>query len=187
MARKAEGPFKGPYVVELPPPSLEEILDEKFEGNRTPHTLAAARRIQAKPRCLRVPRNLMNQLWTLTGGWEQISNPFNDYVLGKKYYPSKRIADCSHGRKTNNTKRPWREYSRILKVGQLEVVFLSTRSGYPAYLRWQGWIFGDIGYYKWRTRQATSQVAKSLAQPMSSAQADDWGFWRKEDGGEEDD
>lgn len=57
------------FVAELPGMPVEEVLRTKFAGNRTARTYAAASRISAKRRTVKVPAHLMRQLWSITGGW----------------------------------------------------------------------------------------------------------------------
>lgn len=40
-----------------------------FEGRHTGRTLAAARRIRAKTKPMKLPANLLKAVWRLTGGW----------------------------------------------------------------------------------------------------------------------
>lgn len=49
--------------------TLEQALG-KFQGRRTPKTLAAARRLVSKRKQVKVPRNLLRQLFRATGGWQ---------------------------------------------------------------------------------------------------------------------
>ena len=58
------------FVAELPGLPLAEAL-KKFQGKHTARTLAAARRMGAKKRQVKIPQNLRRQLWRITGGWHQ--------------------------------------------------------------------------------------------------------------------
>ena len=57
------------FVAELPGLPVEEVLRTKFTGWYTPRSYAAACRISAKRRIVKVPAHLMRQLWRITGGW----------------------------------------------------------------------------------------------------------------------
>lgn len=74
------------FVAELPGLPLAEVL-KKFQGKHTARTLAAARRM-CKKRQIKVPRNLIRQLWRITGGWGSLKNPnwafFSKVTLEKK-------------------------------------------------------------------------------------------------------
>ena len=58
------------FVAELPPMNMAEVIAEKFEGRVTRRTLCAAQRIVQKKKTKKVPRNILRQLWRLTGGWK---------------------------------------------------------------------------------------------------------------------
>jgi len=60
------------FVAEIPACTLEQAL-AKFHGRRTPKTLAAARRIVAAGKRVKIPRHLLRQLWRITGGWKGLS------------------------------------------------------------------------------------------------------------------
>ena len=57
------------FVAELPGPPLAAALG-KFQGRRSGRTLAAARRISAVKTRVKIPRNLLRQLFRLTGGFD---------------------------------------------------------------------------------------------------------------------
>jgi len=57
-------------VCTIPGAPLADVL-KTFQGRRSDRTVAAARRIGAKPRTVKVPRNLLRQLFRLTGGWKE--------------------------------------------------------------------------------------------------------------------
>lgn len=57
------------FVAELPGLPLSSAL-KKFEGRHGLRTLAAARRIAAKKVRVKIPRNLLRQLWRFTGGFK---------------------------------------------------------------------------------------------------------------------
>ena len=67
------------FVAELPGLPLAEAL-KKFQGKHTARTLAAARRMCGKKRQVKVPRNLLRQLWRITGGWIEITVPNHDFL-----------------------------------------------------------------------------------------------------------
>jgi len=56
-------------VAEIPTCTLEQAL-AKFQGRRTPKTLAAARRMVAAKKRVKVPRHLLRELWRITWGWK---------------------------------------------------------------------------------------------------------------------
>ena len=57
------------FVAELPGFPLSSAL-KKFQGSQSLRTLAAARRIAAKKVRVKIPRNLLRQLWRFTGGFK---------------------------------------------------------------------------------------------------------------------
>jgi hypothetical protein len=61
-------------VVELECPPPDELI-RRFAGRHTGRTLAAVRRIRTKKETVKVPRNLLRQLWRLTGGWKKEFSP----------------------------------------------------------------------------------------------------------------
>jgi len=56
------------FVAELPGISLSEEM-KKFQGKKTAKSLAAARRIAAKKKIVKIPRNLLRKLYRVTGGF----------------------------------------------------------------------------------------------------------------------
>ena len=58
------------FEVEVAAPPLEKIV-EKFAGRRTRKTIAAAQRVAAKKKKIKIPRNLLRALWRATGGWKE--------------------------------------------------------------------------------------------------------------------
>lgn len=66
-------------VVPLPQLAIADVI-KKFQGRHTPRTLAAARRIRAKSKTIKIPRNLLRQLWRITGGWklDQVKEGWSD-------------------------------------------------------------------------------------------------------------
>ncbi len=56
------------FVAEIEKPSIELVI-AKFQGKHTLRTLAAARRIRGKKERVKIPRNLLRQLFRGTGGW----------------------------------------------------------------------------------------------------------------------
>lgn len=108
--------------------NLDSAL-EKFLGRRTIRTVQAARRIAATNRDVKIPRNLMRQLFRLTGGFKQehLVAPKNDPFKDYNYYMKN-------------------DYNPIaIKLGDLEVVFfeddkrrLKTNYGPLAWLFFRG-------------------------------------------------
>lgn len=113
------------FVAVLPGDTLEKILVEKFQGKKTPRTLAAARRIQAKKQVVKIPRNLLRQLWRTiggwypqymkAGGWDQISRSssytYSQVTIGDLKVIVQTSGDCAY--------YAWLEY-RSRKVAMLD-------------------------------------------------------------------
>lgn len=130
------------FVAELPPPSLEEVL-EKFQGRRTPRALAAARRICAKKRTVKVPRNLLRQLWRVTGGWKEGS-----MKVGWDEEPDER----------------WTS----LRLGDLLVVFSPrTDDRRVAMISYRGFRVAriDQGYSSWLNYKKVNGAVEALSAP----------------------
>lgn len=180
-----KGPFTGPYLVQTPAPMLEALL-QKFDGRRTKKTFAAAKRMQ-RPGTIRVPRNLMNQVWFLTGGWEELSKTFFTPAFTRADFPILRLAAHYHGRNagTDQNPVPWRDRSLGLAIGGLELCFVPTSDGPELFLRWQGWIFGSVpaqrwrgaaGSQNWKDRRRAEDAVSTMCHRLSAPEADAWGF-----------
>lgn len=106
------------FVAEIPACTLEQAL-AKFQGRRTPKTLAAARRMTTAKKRVKIPRHLLRQLWRITGGWMGLA---------------KESADCGNIRAIDNQKavkeflEAWS--GNTLKIGDLQVV-IGIESGFP--------------------------------------------------------
>jgi hypothetical protein len=136
------------FVAEPTGLSLEESL-KKFQGRRTLRTVAAARRITAKKRKVKIPRNLLRQLFRLTGGWKP------DQIQA-------------------NTEVPSEKNLRLVVVGDLEAIFeLEDRLYYgpTVWLRYRGRLVAKIknGQYDqpWLDAKKAVGAAVSLGVPYT--------------------
>jgi len=104
------------FLAKVPTETLESAL-KKFQGQRTISTVLAARRIAGAKRDVKIPRNLLKQLFRLTGGFkqEQITAP-EESSRDLGYY----LAGDNQGK-----------YKALaLKIGELETVFVEDNRGY---------------------------------------------------------
>lgn len=107
-----------------PPLDLGEVLD-KFQGKRTSRTLAAARRMRAAKHTVKLPRNLLRQLFRVTGGWQ---NPLKE------------------GWNNTTPDTGW----KVLQVGDLELIIQNQSGGnnfYNGLLRYRGLPVARIDSY----------------------------------------
>ena len=127
-------------VVTLPPPPLEEVI-KKFSGVHTPKTLAAARRLVKKTVTVKIPRNLMREVFRITGGWKNSDNwKATDFVLNNdvKFY---------------------------IEVGDLK---LFLRSDYYVYLMYRGRLVAEIeNYSDWVEYRKVVIPFKTIGKPYS--------------------
>lgn len=99
------------FSAKIQTETLDSAL-KKFGGRRSIRTVQAARRIAGKKRDIKIPRNLLRQLFRLTGGFrqEQFVVPANlDYL---------------YDRGNRDDYKPV-----AIKIGDLEVVFLKDNRG----------------------------------------------------------
>lgn len=90
------------FVAAIEKPAIGIVL-KGFTGNQTPRTLAAARRIRAKKEKVKIPRNLLRQLWRITGGWNegrlqtgwgsQTGEPTSSRSTGTQYWKAVKLGD----------------------------------------------------------------------------------------------
>lgn len=131
------------FVAELPAPTMQEILQTKFQGRKTTKTLAAARRIAKHKRTVKVPRNLLRKLFMITGGWVDealTTKPIFDY----KIYPKFEIGDLT-------------VYANVTQDSWYFTVFLVYRGVYVA----------SIGHYGnpnkgWQNKSGAFNALKGL-------------------------
>lgn len=113
-------------TTEFPRPAQElGLVLEKFQGKRTSRTLAAARRIRAAKNTMKLPRNLLRQLFRVTGGWK---NPLKE------------------GWNNTTPDSGW----RVLQVGDLELIIQNQNGGnnfYNGVLRYRGLPVARIDNY----------------------------------------
>lgn len=143
-------------VVELQTETLASAL-KKFQGRRTPRTVAAARRIAAKSNRVKIPRNLLRQLFRLTGGF----NP----------------AHFKAGTEKWNINNDWETIA--VKIGDLEVVAcrkksdqaLSCNYGPHVWFLYRGALVGratcDCNSPFWLDRDRATGGIRSLAEPWT--------------------
>lgn len=191
MAEKVvEGPFTAPYLVQCPPPPLDRVLT-KFEGRRTPKTFAAAKRIQ-KAGVLRIPRNLLNTLYRITGGWKEIKSTFYSGFASNSKFPIVKMSECQMGQQVgSDPQRPWRNAAYGMTIGELGICLISTNMGPEGFLRWRGWIIGHIddrvytqgsnSVQNWADETRVREVIKNMCHKLSDQEADEWGFFRAGD------
>lgn len=118
------------FVAELPGQSLALAL-KKFEGPQSLRTLAAARRIAAKKVRVKIPRNLLRQLWRFTGGFQ----------MGAIKASAEEPAPTKN--KSGNVTGPL----VAVRLGDLEAVFRIGDDAYygpPCWLRYRGQQVGII-------------------------------------------
>ncbi len=135
------------FVAVLPGLPLEEVM-KKFSGQRTPRTLAAARRIAAKKREIKIPANLLKKLHRLVGGFD-----FSKIKNERQKFKAESYA-------ANN-----KMYKIV--IGDLEVVIRPNDYVYAllyyrgincAYLGYSGWQDQE----PWRDKGVVRGAAKSL-------------------------
>lgn len=136
------------FVAELPGEPVQKVLAEKFQGNKTWRTLSAARRIAAKKCVVKVPRNLMRQLWRITGGWQagypQVGWGNNDPTP-------------STDRRGNTT------YWKAVTLGELTAIFNPGSDYAPCVLLYRGMQVGRIADWNgWVSRERALGAAKAL-------------------------
>lgn len=122
--------------------TIEEVV-ASFGGRHTPRTLAAARRIRAAEanRGIKVPCNLLRQLWRATGGWKE--------------------GALKSGWGNMKPDEGW----KVVKFGDLEVIMSPASNSYrPAILKYRGLPVARVGegYGDWLDVKLVSGMAATL-------------------------
>lgn len=142
------------FVAEVHRHTLADAL-AKFAGRHTPRTLRAAQRVAAKKTRVKIPRNLLRQVWRLTGGWK-------DGHLLPGWPPEEKI---------QGGQLPW------IQVGGLEVFFCLDPQNQgrlrAALLRFRGLQIAGVrynqagdyaGYSTWRDEARVKNLVNTLPQ-----------------------
>lgn len=97
------------FSAKIQTENLESAL-KKFQGRRTISTVQAARRIAGATREIKIPRNLLKQLFRLTGGFQQ-----ENFIIINKSSKEDLLRS---------------DYKNVaIKIGDLDVVFQKDSSG----------------------------------------------------------
>lgn len=144
------------FVAEIEQPGIQEFL-QKFQGSKTARTLNAARRMRAKKNVVKVPRNLLRQLWRITGGWKETKM---------------KAGWADMNTQPDTSSRSGTKYWRAVVVGDLIALFGHDGTSYtPCLLLYRGQKVARIqgeGYYE------NPWINEAIAKGTMIALGTDW-------------